>query len=422
MSTDVAAAVNALIEETGYHRLLLRLRRRLERGGQPRTLQLRGLDAEERRALADLLGRADRLEADVRVNLDELDASLRASRVEAGLIDVLEVLGGPLRDHRAERRAEQLAWEELFTELAGGSTAPAWRRDWVAALRRGTLKRLTADVDDARVVARRAEAVLARLPGDDVLLADLAAVATGDPHALDPGRGGALPAVVLSAVAAQLGLEPDQPSDARDRRDLWAAVGVQCDPLSVTTLVHGLRVTGTSLLAETLRSHADDGEPVRVTLRQLQRHDRLSLPGGVLYVCENPSIVAAAADRLGSGCPPLLCVEGVPSTATHALLDALGAVELRIHADLDAGGIRIANLLHRRAGVVPWRLSTVDYLQGLESVEHTIPLTSPVDDAVWDAELSPAMRARGRAIHEEQVLADLVTDLQQAAANSGIQT
>lgn len=411
MTDPVAVRAAALVADDGHRRLLGRLRGRLERGGRLETVLLRGLDDTERRALADLLGRADRVGVDVRVSIAEVDAALRSSRVGAGLVEVLEALGGPLHDHRATRRAQERAWDELFAELAGAPQAPSWRRDWVVGLRRGTLKRLAEDVADARTLATAALSVLAQLPCDGVQLADLAATATGDPHALDHGRGRALPVLVLGAVAAQQGLAPDQPSDARDRRALWAAVGVQCDPLSVTTLVHGLRVEPDgSLLATTLRAHAEAGEPVRLTLRQLEGAG-LVLAGGVLHVCENPSLVASAADVLGADCAPLLCVEGIPSTATYALLDALGPVELRNHADFDAGGIRIANLLHRRDDVVPWRFCAEDYLAALDAAEQTIPITSPIEDASWDAELSEAMRARGRAVHEEQVLDVLLADL-----------
>lgn len=410
MTTQVEARVAALVEDEGHRRLLSRLRQRLERGDRPARVLLRDLGPGERRALADLLGSADRVGGDVRITIADLDAALRSSRVGAGLVEVLEVLGGPLRDQRAERRAEARAWDELFAELAGRPGDPPWRREWADRLQRGTLKRLAEDVEEARMVARTALSVLARLSAAGVQLADLAARTTGDPHALDHGRGGPLPVLVLSAVAAQLGLPHDQSTDARDRRELWAAVGVQCDPLSVTTLVHGLRVRGRSLLAGTLRSHAEAGEPLRLTLRQLQDGE-LDLPGGVLHVCENPSVVAEAADVLGADCGPLLCVEGVPSTASHALIDALGDVELRVHADFDPGGIRIANLLCRREAAASWRFDTDDYLAALDTIEHTTPLTSPVDDASWDHELSEAMRSRGRAVFEEQVLATLLTDI-----------
>lgn len=415
MSATLAERAAALVADDGHRRLLDRLRRRLERGGRPATVLLRGLGPDERRALADLLGSTERVGAQVRVSIEAVDAALRSSRVGAGLVEVLEALGGPLGDQRAERRTVERAWDELFGDLAGGPDAPAWRPGWVAALRRGTLRRLAADVEEGRHVAHQALSVLTHLPADGVQLAVLAARATGDPHALDQGRGGALPVLVLAGVAVQLGLPPDQPADARDRRELWAAVGVRSDPLSVTTLVHGLRVTGGGLLGDTLRAHAAAGEPVRLTLRQLG-DAAMTLPGGVLFVCENPSVVAAAADELGAACAPLLCVEGVPSTATHALLDGLGEVEMRVHTDFDAGGIRIANLLHRRAGAVPWRLGTDDYVDALAAVDHTIPLTSPVDDAVWDHALAAVMGEQGRALHEEQVLGDLVSDLRAHAS------
>ena len=35
-------------------------------------------------------------------------------------------------------------------------------------------------------------------------------------------------------------------------------------------------------------------------------------PERTVFVCENPSVVAAAADRLGRRCRPLLCTEGSP--------------------------------------------------------------------------------------------------------------
>jgi hypothetical protein len=74
-------------------------------------------------------------------------------------------------------------------------------------------------------------------------------------------------------------------------------------------------------------------------------------------VCENPSIVAAAANFLGPRCPPLLCTSGWPNTAVAAILDGAEAarMEILVHADGDAAGAAIAGRVLRRARARPWR-------------------------------------------------------------------
>ena len=64
-------------------------------------------------------------------------------------------------------------------------------------------------------------------------------------------------------------------------------------------------------MAGQLRESAQDGEPRRVTLRELSRAELVVAPSTVVFVCENPAVVEAAADALGSRCPWLVCVEGV---------------------------------------------------------------------------------------------------------------
>lgn len=70
-----------------------------------------------------------------------------------------------------------------------------------------------------------------------------------------------------------------------------------------------------SVSLEKLDRELRDGEPQRLTLRELANGALLPLADEPLFVCENPSVVAAAADRLGSRCRPLVCTEGIPSTA-----------------------------------------------------------------------------------------------------------
>ena len=75
-------------------------------------------------------------------------------------------------------------------------------------------------------------------------------------------------------------------------------------------------------------------------------------------MCENPSIVAAAATTLGARCPPLLCTAGWPNTGVAAILDAAQAagMSILVHADGDEAGAAIAARVLRRPGARPWRV------------------------------------------------------------------
>ena len=193
-----------------------------------------------------------------------------------------------------------------------------------------------------------------------------------------------------------------------------AEVGVACDPLSADVLTLSLAPLGDDLLSRHLRELAAEGEPRRVTLRELMRHLVSVAPGTEVFVCENPSVVAAAADRIGPRCAPLVCVEGVPSSAALRLLSALydsGAV-LRFHVDFDWGGIRIANLLAARfPSARPWRMATADYERAVERGGDLLELSGTSVTASWDASLAPALSRHRVAVPEERVLDELLGDL-----------
>ncbi|MDP8930386.1 MAG: TIGR02679 family protein, partial [Actinomycetota bacterium] len=196
-----------------------------------------------------------------------------------------------------------------------------------------------------------------------------------------------------------------------DRRALWAEAGVLREELAAPVLVLNLPADGDSLCDQTLRAHARTGEPARLTLRQLVRQPpRLTpLRAATVHVCENPAVVSAAAEQLAERSRPLVCVEGQPSSAAQTLLRRLreAGAELTHHGDFDWGGLRIANLLSRRYGAGPWRFHTGAYL----AAPGGPTLSGRPVAAVWDRDLAPAMRARGIAVHEEQVLDDLLADL-----------
>lgn len=418
-------SVRALLGGPEYSRLFAQVRERVEAAGfevdvsgvrtrLARSVTVRGLDAGEQTALAGLLGLKTVSGPTVSIDLARLDAALRASACSTGLEDVLEALGGRLVDRRAVRAHEAAAREQLW---AHAENAPGVQRrpvlvSWLAELRQqGLLTR----------AAKRAEAserglldevlrVVDRLPAPEgTLLPVLAADVLGDAHALDTGRPVA--GLVLRAAAHLAGwVKP--PTASHERRALWAEVGVLCDPLSSQVLVAGLRPSGPGRVAATLRAAADDGEPLRLTLREIARA-RLHV-GGMeeVFVCENPAVVASAAEALGRACRPLVCTEGVPSVAAWQLLRGFANDGARIsfRADFDWAGIRIGNRLAELAGARPWRFGASDYVAG-EKAGEGVPLDGEPVVATWDVELRPAMERAGLALFEEQVLAALLEDL-----------
>lgn len=388
-------------------RLRRRVRARLLRGAELGSLTISDAAPEERTALDRLTGRVSRGRS-LRVDLHAIETTLREAGLCSDLRAAIEALDGPLEDARALRAAEQEEWRRVFERARASLPPEPHLAGWLADLElTGLLKRAACgDTEEAEGLLDRACAVLRRLPTEAVPLAELAVQTTGDTHALDSGEP--LSALVLRAIA-RIG-KVSSPDDAESRREAWASMGVLCDELSAPVLVLNLRARSSSITERALDLHADAGEPYRVSTRQLVRAPfALGAPGAPVFICENPTIVAIAADRLGPRSFPLVCTEGSPKTAFVSLAKRLVAsgASLRYHGDFDWPGVQIANLVIRRFGAAPWRLAPEDYLgappgPALEGV--------PVD-ASWSHDLTTAMRERGCAVHEEQVVGDLLDDL-----------
>jgi uncharacterized protein (TIGR02679 family) len=385
-------------------------RRRLERNGGRLTavpVTVAGLDAEGRDALAGILGVPRPPDEPVRVRLPALDAALRRSAAGTGVVEVLEALGPPLRDRRAERAVQAADRDELRTEAVDVLAAVGFdaAEGWIARLRRTGLLARLGDVD-ARPLLRQTAAVLGRLERGGSLAA-LAASVAHDSHALDRGRP--LGRLVCDALAFADGVPP--PATVSEWRALWERHDIACDDLSSDVLVLNLRPSPGTLAAGVLGALADAGEPGRLTLRLVERED-VVVPGGTrVHVCENPAVVAAAADALGAAAAPVVCVAGQPSSAALALLRTLassGAV-IAYHGDFDWSGVAIGNHVLAVTSGLPWRFMGADYRAAASGA--SLPLTGREVAASWDPDLAPAMRDAGVAVHEEQVLAALIDDL-----------
>lgn len=403
---DPTAAVRLFDPDLGP--LVDELVRRFASGHLPVRITIPVLSERGRSRLADILG-LDRYPVEGKqLAVERLATALGAGDVH-GLRAAVEAMRGPLGDRRAERLAAQRARTELWGYLADAAATltifptPAARSAWVERAREVGVP--GGDIGAHRQRLEQAVAALQRLPASPPLtLAGLAADETGSGHGLDPGRR--LTRLVLDGLAIAFGAEPA--NDAEAARALWERAGVVPDPLSSTVLTLGMRSHGDGATAAYLRASSHASEPVVLTLRQLQTEQlEWSAGNGTAYVFENPSLLADAAGRWRG--PPLICSSGRPSVAVLTLIRqlVLAGISVHQHADLDAAGIAITQWLTERAGTIPWGMTSHDYLAAIES-QPTTELTGKVDATPWDPALARVMRAKGRAVHEEAIRADLL--------------
>ncbi|MFG2463429.1 TIGR02679 family protein [Streptomyces sp. NPDC048523] len=422
------APIRSYLNDPSLTALWAAARKRLERNRLAPTGTVQAqLDAEGANRLGGLLG--TRLEPGLRrIQLGSLDAALRASAAQCGLVSVVaDLTGHPLQDRMSAKEAQQTAWTALWQQLdadltEAGLAHAGWIGDWLRELRSGILTR--AGIEAATTAlgsAVRTIKTLTNTPlhppdgtGAEAVkqweLSELAAHTTGDAHGLDEGRLTSL--LVLKAIAAACTLP--SPDSAASRRLLWERVGVSTDTLSGTVMVWRLAPPGPHPWAQMMRTRRDLALVTHLTLQELRTVPDVTLtePGTTVYICENPQVLQAAARY---GLPSVLvCVSGNPSAAGWELLQRLIAsgANVAYHGDFDWPGVAIAERVIR-LGARPWRMYSTDYLDALAALpaDRLTPLTGTPAPSPWDPQLEAMMAQRGLAVHEEALLADLLGDL-----------
>ncbi|CAM3295996.1 TIGR02679 family protein [Halomonas lysinitropha] len=390
-------------------RLRQKLSRKLLREGGGRLSLSRVSDAE-RAAVERLIGRSPRQGRSLSVDLETLSHALLRAGVAENLRVALEALDGPLIDERARREEERRRWAELMVDYRGRADTLGLG-GWLEALQAGgLLKRLARGSEPrGRALLEAALGVLERLPVQGMSLSALAAECLGDAHGLDTGRPVA--ALVRRALARHWrgGVARVDP----DERSIWAHAGVLVGG-DITSAVLTLRlpVRPGRGLDSALSCYCHEAEPTWLTLRQLLRHPPAwNGAGRDVFVCENPAVVAEAAERLGGDSAPLIATWGRPGAAVLTLLEQLqaaGAV-LHYHGDFDWAGISMANALLERFAMHPWRMGSGD-LKRYADLDGK-PLAGRSLEAGWDPGLRAVLEERGRAVHEEQLIDLLLEDL-----------
>ena len=397
-----------------------RLRLRYERAatdGLVVSFRIDRLAQHEHAALAALQGRRQGFASSMTIDVRAIDVALRQAGIADSLHDALQRLDGPIVHLASERCRARNQWEGVANGCGHPALAALLRRP--AGL--GLLKRLSRqDASMATRVRRRAEAVLACLPANGMTRAQLAAQALGDAHGLDNGEATAtlVLAVWRNVLANTLpraeepptdGVEDSSPDISRERtRDIWARAGVLVNELARPAMFLNLPVWG-------LERCAPPGEPGYISLRRLLRAPPAwDVVDRTVHVCENPNLLAIAADRLGPDCGPLVSTDGMPAAAQDRLLTQLmqAGSRLKYHGDFDWPGLSIANHVMRTYAAHPWRFGACDYLAAVSATDRPPHLLKGREVmASWDETLTLAMRAHRQSVAEEGLADSLMQDL-----------
>lgn len=419
--TNPDARLQRLLGGAELNSLRQRLRRYFERvdnGTAGDSLLLTQLDPAEHEALGLLIGRPSRTSRSVRIDIEQLDIALRDAGIADSLRAALERIDGPIVSRAAINANTRAEWAYLAALDSWHDMLRSWLKAPTAL---GLLKRLSRqDAATGQRLLERADATLQRLPVHGITRSQLAAETLGNAHALDTGEPAAT--IVLAAwrhmersVASGDGLgdvggnqNDSLPPDDRVR-DIWARAGVLINELARPALFLNLPVA----VGDPARG--TPGEPDYASLRKLLRTPPAwAVHGMTVFVCENPNLVAIAADRLGAASAPLVCTDGMPAAAQRTLLTQLthAGAHLIYHGDFDWPGLHIGNQVMHAWHAQPWRFAARDYeaaAANSSSVKHE--LSGTWVSASWDGTLANAMQRHGIAIAEEAVATTLLEDL-----------
>lgn len=401
------AEIDRMLNDPGWQRLLTAARRKLEANSAALdgAIGLRAPTEAERRVVIGITGRHRPVDVKaVRIDLAELDQAVHDA-CGSSLVEVLVQQGGPLRDRRAERSDEARTRVDLLAKaraLCPRHADEPWFAAWLDSLADdGSITRLIrgGEADELLSAAR----VLNRLPASGLPLPVLAELATGNTKALSGARAASL---VLRALA--LGDDVPVPTSRAQARSRWEAAGVIVDDLASQVLVLNIRVTGDHVVARWLDDAAEAGIPFRLTLHQLNL-TQLAPSAPVIFVCENPAVLRAAAGQLGARSAPLVCTEGQSSAACHVLLTAATG-QIRWRGDFDWTGLRTTTTAMTRYQALPWRMTSADYRTALEAGDAE-PLKGPPAPSPWEPRLAELMTRHRQAIMEERLIPALLDDL-----------
>ncbi|RXZ82047.1 DUF2399 domain-containing protein [Paenibacillaceae bacterium] len=420
---------------------------------------IREATAEECDTINTFFGWYRKPGTDLRISLTEFERELERSAFPFTIPILHEMLTGAQLLTKSDRKslAEQ-DWQALFhtveqSVVHDGVQLQKSVSEWLAGMKSGngagyrTLRELWGSSPEvaAQELVKAAQAwqlILARNGGiklnetyqAGIRLPVLAAMATGNPHALDRSApaGRLLFQALRSSLHEQLPCEADGDessecsnetygTDSLAAREVYRRAGILDDDISSYVHIYNLM-------------RGFDVGPYIMSLRQVEAAGAL-LPVENIFVVENPAVFSTLSDmvepfRIGetgrrdSGGSLLLCTSGPASAAALRLLDRYmdeGLVRGKLHysGDFDIKGIEIGNVLASRyaSHFVPWHFDSSSYVDGCKQANQECVSFSEDEcvrlgktQAIWDETLCRTMGINGIKLFQEQLILQLIKD------------
>lgn len=432
---------------------------------------VRKASADECERLNEFFGWYKKPGEDIRVPLALFERELLHSAFPFTIAELHEVLNGkPLMTKSDLKLLAQQDWQALFQAVEDdltdkGTSLQPQVSAWLAGLKEGralgyrTLRDLWHDSGEAakRELAHAVRAWNLLLSGEtgvfsegdgaagtflsSIRLPVLAALTTGNPHALDRNNpAGRLFFQALRSANRYEVLFDIESGDATDLIDpeeseAQPALSFVGDTLEARRVyrLSGILDDDISSLVHVYRPYSGLKGPYVLTLRQVES-TKAFISVTDIYVVENPAVFSTLADWTESieacyaSSPLLLCTSGPASAASLRLIDrymedGLFSGDLYYSGDYDVKGIEIGNVLAARykERFVPWCFSGDSYLEGQaqflgKGVAFTQEDRLRLErmQAVWDETLCKAMAEAGCKLFQEQLVLRLLEDWKKA--------
>jgi len=174
--------------------------RRIELGHPLQGRMVRAVaNADERAAIAAIIGRSLGTGASISVDFDRLEEIVRTSGAAPSLTAAVEHLRGSIVVRAEHAQQQRRAWDAAHDVLDAFVADWPEHAAWALSMRtRGSARRLVSTPEAVHLLLERVVAVLAELPSNGEALPRLAARLLGSAHALDLGMPAAT--LVLSAL------------------------------------------------------------------------------------------------------------------------------------------------------------------------------------------------------------------------------